>query len=54
MIKNNDLDKLNYLYLEIFNNKSNNIKQIYKDIENNWDDVYLKIYNFMKKILLKH
>ena len=54
MIKNNDLDKLNYLYLEIFNKKSNNIKQIYKDIENNWDDVYLKIYNFMKKILLKH
>jgi len=54
MLKNNDLDKLNYIYLEIFNKKSDNIKLIYKDIENNWDDVYLKIYNFMKKILLKH
>lgn len=56
MIKNNDEDKLNYIYLECFNKKINGDikKQIYIDLEKNWNEVYLQIYDFLKKILLKY
>lgn len=55
MIKNNDDDKLKYLYLECFNKKDENIKErIYIELENNWDEVYSKVYNFLKMILSKH
>lgn len=56
IINDNDLDKLKYIYLECFNKKINgNIKnQIYIDLKENWDNVYLNLYNFLRKISLKH
>jgi len=55
MINNNDNDKLTYLYLECFDNNIGDIKKdIYKNIKNNWDEVYIKVYNFLKLILAKH
>lgn len=56
MIINNDEDKLNYMYLECFNQRINGDvrKQIYIDLEKKWDEVYLKVYDFLKKTLLKH
>lgn len=55
MINNNDYDKLNYIYLECFNQKLQGDikKQIYIDLKDKWDDVYLQIYDFFKKNLLK-
>lgn len=56
IIKEQDEDKLNYIYLECFDKITNKDikKQIYLDLQNNWDDVYLKLYDFLKKILLRH
>lgn len=56
IIKNNDYDKLNYLYLECFNEKNNNnVKNnIYRELENKWDEVYLKVYVFLKMTLQKY
>lgn len=56
IIKNNDDDKLNYLYLECFNEKSsNNIKNnIYNELEIKWDEVYMKVYDFLKMTLQKY
>lgn len=55
MIGNNDIDKLTYLYLECFDNNTNNVKEkIYRELDNNWDETYFKVYNFLKKILSRH
>lgn len=56
IINEDDYYKLNYIYLECFNKKIDKDikKQIYLDLQNNWDDVYLKVYDFLKKILLKY
>lgn len=50
MINNNEIDKLKYLYLDCFNeNKLDNIiYNVYKKIEENWSNVYFKVYNFLK------
>lgn len=55
MVINNDEEKLNYIYLECFNKKINGDvkKQIYIELENKWDDVYLQIYDFLRKLALK-
>ncbi|MEG2321935.1 MAG: DUF3603 family protein [Bacilli bacterium] len=50
-IKNNDVDKLKYLYFDCFKKnikKDNLIHNIYKDLEDNWDNVYLKVFDFFK------
>lgn len=56
MIIDNDLDKLKYMYLECFNNIDINDVQntIYIELENRWDEVYLNVYNFLKKTLQRH
>ena len=56
IINSGDLDKLKYIYLECFNKKINgNIKkQIYIDLKDNWNDIYLNVYNFLRKISLKY
>lgn len=51
MIKSQDSDKLRYLYLECFgkNIEIDKIKKnIFKEIEQKWDKVYLKLYHFLK------
>lgn len=51
MKKDNNIDKLKYLYLDCFNkniNSDNIINNIEKEIELNWEDVYLKVYSFLK------
>lgn len=56
IIKDNDFDKLNYLYLECFNEKNcNNVrKDIYDKLENKWDEVYMKVYDFLKMTVQKY
>ena len=50
----NDIDKLNFLYLECFNKKSNDtLKDIYYELENNFENVYIKIYKVLKMTLIK-
>lgn len=48
----NEIEKLRYLYYECFSNKEKDIDKIMrrlnKEIKNNWDSVYNKIYNFLK------
>lgn len=52
--KINDIDKLNFLYLECFNKKSNDtLKDIYYELENNFENVYIKIYKVLKMTLIK-
>lgn len=49
MLKGNEFDKLNYIYMEIFDKKiSSDKNQIINDLNNNWDNIYLKLYNFLK------
>jgi len=56
LISNNYEDKLNYLYMECFNHKEiKNVKEkIYIELENNWDAVYSKVYDFLKITFQKH
>ena len=52
--KLNDKDKLNFLYLECFNKKSNNVlRDIYHELENNFENIYIKIYKILKMTLIK-
>ncbi len=52
--KINDIDKLNFLYLECFNKKSDNIlKDIYYELDHNFENVYIKIYKVLKMTLIK-
>ena len=54
MIKNNELDKLKYLYLDCFDKQEEDItKNIYRKLEDNWDDCYIKVYNFLKSTTTK-
>lgn len=53
IINDNDIDKLKYIYLEFFNKKIADTKNILQELENNWDSVYLKLYKFLKGLLLK-
>lgn len=50
----NDIDKLNFLYLECFNKKSNNtLKDIYYELDHNFENVYIKLYKVLKMTLIK-
>ncbi len=49
-----DIDKLNFLYLECFNKKSNNVlNDIYYELDHNFENVYIKIYKVLKMTLIK-
>lgn len=51
LIKNNDFEKLQYMYLDCFNKKDNPIEiteTIFNALEKEWSNVYLKIYDFLK------
>ena len=56
-ISKNEGDKLKYLYYECFNKKENNLEKIIininKELKNNWDKCYMKIYSFFKLISAK-
>lgn len=51
-----NLEKLRYLYFDCFGKKELDrdkiINRIRKEVDTNWDEIYLKIYNFFK--LLSH
>lgn len=51
----NDLDKLNFLCLECFGQikNANPLNVIYQQLENNWENIYIKVYNFLKMITIK-
>ncbi len=51
----NDFDKLNFLYLECFGkSKSKNpMALICQQLENNWENVYIKVYKFLKMMTVK-
>ena len=50
--KENDIEKLRYLYYECFNKKETSKDKIIKDfnfeIKNNFDSLVNKLYNFFK------
>lgn len=51
-LKDINEEKLKYLYFDCFNKKENNIKKIKRkikeEIKNNFEHIYLKIYEFLK------
>jgi hypothetical protein len=53
-IKKENSDKLKYLYYECFDKKEEDINVIadnfFKELKNNWDESYMKVYNFLKMI----
>ena len=52
--KISDIDKLNFLYLECFNKKSNDtLKDIYYELDHNFENVYIKLYKVLKMTLIK-
>lgn len=50
----NDYNKLNFLYLECFGktNEKDLLNTIYKQLDENWENVYFKLYNFLKKLII--
>ncbi len=56
-ITNDDTEKLRYLYYECFNKREDNVDKIIlkinKELKNNWDSFYDKVYNFFKLISAK-
>ena len=52
LYKNNDYDKFNYLYEEVFNTDNKNIDDRYKiiidDINNNYNNKYNKLYDIVR------
>lgn len=52
LIKTNDYDKLKYIYLDCFNKNINeNVDKLFLlELNKNWDNVYLKLYNLLKLI----
>lgn len=56
MIRKKERYKINFLYLEIFNKNLKDedpINQIYEELKFNWEDIYIKVYNFLKMIEIK-
>lgn len=52
--KIDNIDKLNFLYLECFNKKSNNaLLDIYYELDHNFENVYIKIYKVLKMTVIK-
>lgn len=50
LIKNNDIEKLTYLYLDCFNKEFVDSSNFIKEINSNWNNVYLKLYETLKLI----
>ena len=53
MIQKGDYDKLHYLYLDCFEKEvsiQNIVKNIWQDLDKNWDKVYLKIYELLSLV----
>lgn len=50
--KENDIDKIKYLYFECFNKKENNIKEIFNQLYNSINDknIFLKLNKFFKTL----
>lgn len=49
-----NIDVLNFLYLECFNKKSENVlNDLYYELENNFENVYIKLYKLLKTTLIK-
>ena len=48
--KINNLNKLKYLYYECFNENCDNKNDMIlkNEVKNNWDNIYLKLYEFLK------
>ena len=57
LIKNQEYDKLKYIYYECFNEKENKVNNIVKRInncmDNNLDFKYIKMYNILKMKAIK-
>ena len=56
LISKQEYEKLEYLYLECFANRKNIkniINNIYFDLEQDWDYVYMKLYNLFKFNLIR-
>ena len=51
----NDPDKINFLYLECFGKteNQNTLNMFYHQLEKNWEEIYVKVYNFLKMITVK-
>ncbi len=51
----NDVDKVHFLYLECFGKmkKEKSVNLIYQELENNFEKVYIKVYNFLRTIAIK-
>ena len=49
-----DIDKINFLYLECFNKKSDNaLNDLYYELDNNYENIYIKLYKLLKSTLIK-
>lgn len=56
MLENKEFHKVKFLYLEFFNkeiNDNSSIKDIYQELDNNWENVYIKLYEFLKMMTIK-
>ncbi len=56
MLENKEFHKVKFLYLEFFNKEINDnslIKDIYQELDNNWENVYIKLYEFLKMMTIK-
>ena len=54
MLANKEYHKIRFLYLEFFNKEiTNNDFNIHQELENNWDKVYIKMYEFLKMMMIK-
>lgn len=51
-IKNKD--KLNFIFLECFNKKSEDVlNDLYHELENDFENIYYKLYKILKKTAIK-
>ena len=56
MLENKEFHKVKFLYLEFFTKEINDnslIKDIYQELDNNWENVYIKLYEFLKMMTIK-
>lgn len=56
MLENKEFHKVKFLYLEFFNKEINDntlIEEIYQELDNNWDNSYIKLYDFLKMMTIK-
>lgn len=56
LLKEQKHEKIKYIYLECFNERKDTqyiIKNIYSDLDKNWETVYIKLYNLFKFTMIK-